>query len=152
MISLFCIHFKLIVLLEKIVIPITLPFITFLGDAKGNSKITWNDSYSTIGSDGKPLETYKSASVAVEADYFIAINMIFKNTAYFPTKVEQAVAIRVTGNKAAFYNCLFYGVQDTLYDHKGLHYFKNCYIQGAVDFVFGDGTSLYEVFFVSIFV
>ncbi|CAA0824930.1 Probable pectinesterase 53 [Striga hermonthica] len=56
----------------------------------------------------------------------------------------QAVALRISGSKAAFYNCSFYGGQDTLYDHKGLHYFSNCFIQGSVDFIFGYGTSLYE--------
>lgn len=57
----------------------------------------------------------------------------------------QAVALRISGTKAAFYNCSFYGSQDTLYDHKGLHYFYNCFIQGSVDFIFGYGRSLYEV-------
>ncbi|KAM7490710.1 hypothetical protein LguiA_033631 [Lonicera macranthoides] len=57
---------------------------------------------------------------------------------------EQAVALRISGSKAAFYNCSFYGAQDTLYDHKGLHYFNNCYIQGSVDFIFGYGRSLYD--------
>ncbi|WMV22173.1 hypothetical protein MTR67_015558 [Solanum verrucosum] len=57
---------------------------------------------------------------------------------------EQAVALRISGNKTAFYNCSFYGSQDTLYDHKGLHYFNNCFIQGSVDFIFGHGRSLYE--------
>lgn len=61
------------------------------------------------------------------------------------SKGEQAVALRISGTKAAFYNSSFYGSQDTLYDHKGLHYFKNCVIQGSVDFIFGYGRSLYEV-------
>jgi pectinesterase len=58
---------------------------------------------------------------------------------------RQAVALRISGDKAAFYNCKFYGAQDTLYDHKGRHYFKNCYIQGSIDFIFGDGQSYYTV-------
>ncbi|MCH84765.1 putative pectinesterase 53-like [Trifolium medium] len=57
---------------------------------------------------------------------------------------DQAVALRTSGNKSAFYNCAFYGFQDTLYDHAGFHYFKECYIRGIVDFVFGNGRSLYE--------
>lgn len=61
------------------------------------------------------------------------------------SKGGQAVAVRISGTKAAFYNCSFYGDQDTLYDHKGLHYFNNCFIQGSVDFIFGYGRSLYEV-------
>ncbi|KAI5443536.1 hypothetical protein KIW84_012254 [Lathyrus oleraceus] len=105
---------------EKIVIPKTLPFITFLGDATNLSVISWNDSSSTIGSDGHPLGTFNTPTVAVNADYFIAINITFENSAsYFGKKVEQAVALRISGNKAAFYGCSFFGVQDTLYDHKG---------------------------------
>jgi len=42
------------------------------------------------------------------------------------------------------YNCTIDGVQDTLYDHKGLHYFKSCLIRGSVDFIFGFGRSFYE--------
>lgn len=74
--------------------------------------------------------------------------ILVQNTAPVPDVGQrggQAVAVRVSGDKAAFYNCSFYGEQDTLYDHKGLHYFKNCFIQGSVDFIFGYGRSLYEV-------
>ncbi|XP_058776367.1 probable pectinesterase 53 [Vicia villosa] len=129
---------------EKIMIPQTLPFITFFGDAS-KPTFSWNDSNSTIGSDGHPLGTFNTPTVAVNADYFMAINVTFENTAsYFGRKVEQAVALRISGNKAAFYYCTFRGVQDTLYDHKGLHYFKNCFIEGSIDFIFGFGRSLYE--------
>lgn len=58
---------------------------------------------------------------------------------------KQAVAAMISGDKASFYNCGFYGIQDTLWDVEGRHYFKNCFIQGAVDFIFGAGQSLYEV-------
>ncbi|GAB4830618.1 hypothetical protein Ancab_020384 [Ancistrocladus abbreviatus] len=131
---------------EKIQIPKTKPFITFLGDSATPPTITGNDTASVTGRDGMPLKTFQSATVAVESDYFVAINIIFENSA--PHQIgsagEQAVAVRISGSKAAFYNCSFYGSQDTLYDHKGLHYFKNCFIQGSVDFIFGYGRSFYE--------
>ncbi|KAF3436572.1 hypothetical protein FNV43_RR23664 [Rhamnella rubrinervis] len=131
---------------EKVLIPRSLPFVTFLGDASEPPTITGNDTASLPGKDGMPLRTFESATVAVEADYFVAVSVKFENTA--PHRVgnhgEQAVAIRISGSKAAFYNCSFYGAQDTLYDHKGLHYFNNCFIQGSVDFIFGYGRSLYE--------
>lgn len=57
----------------------------------------------------------------------------------------QAVAMRISGDKAAFYNCKFIGYQDTLCDDKGKHIFSDCYIQGTVDFIFGNGQSLYLV-------
>ncbi|KAK4373130.1 hypothetical protein RND71_008514 [Anisodus tanguticus] len=57
----------------------------------------------------------------------------------------QAVAIRIGGDQAAFWGCGFFGAQDTLHDDRGRHYFKECYIQGSIDFVFGNGKSLYEI-------
>ncbi|XP_031406811.1 probable pectinesterase 53 isoform X2 [Punica granatum] len=131
---------------EKISIPRALPFVTFFGDASDPPTITGNDTASVTGSGGTPLRTFQSATVVVDANYFVAINIRFENTA--PHEVgfrgQQAVALRVSGNKAAFYNCSFIGSQDTLYDHKGLHYFNHCFIQGSVDFIFGYGRSLYE--------
>ncbi|TQD96230.1 hypothetical protein C1H46_018139 [Malus baccata] len=69
-----------------------------------------------------------------------------KNSAPEPDGIRegaQAVALQISGNKAAFYNCKMIGYQDTLYDYKGLHLFKDCFIQGTVDFIFGKGKSLY---------
>lgn len=57
----------------------------------------------------------------------------------------QAVAMRISGDKATFYNCKFIGYQDTLCDDKGKHLFKDCYISGTVDFIFGNGQSMYLV-------
>ncbi|KAI3449364.1 hypothetical protein Pfo_006029 [Paulownia fortunei] len=132
---------------EKVNIPRTMRFITLVGNASDPPIITGNDTASTvIGRDGTPLRTFQSATVAVDADYFMAINVKFENTAPHVVGAVggQAVALRISGTKAAFYNCSFYGSQDTLYDHKGLHFFSHCFIQGSVDFIFGYGTSLYE--------
>lgn len=57
----------------------------------------------------------------------------------------QAVALRITGDQAAFYGCGFYGAQDTLLDERGRHYFRECFIEGSIDFIFGMARSLYEV-------
>lgn len=57
----------------------------------------------------------------------------------------QAVALRIAGDSAAFWGCGFFGAQDTLHDDRGRHYFKDCYIQGSIDFIFGNAKSFYEV-------
>lgn len=57
----------------------------------------------------------------------------------------QAVAFRISGDKAFFFGCGFYGAQDTLCDDAGRHYFRDCYIEGSIDFIFGNGRSLYKV-------
>ncbi|KAJ0976436.1 hypothetical protein J5N97_018401 [Dioscorea zingiberensis] len=132
---------------EKIVIPKSKSFITIVGSSSDPPIITGNDTAATKGSNGVPLNTFHSAIVAVNANYFVAANIRFENTAPYPLVGEkggQAVALRISGDKAAFYNCSFYGTQDTLYDHKGLHYFSNCFIQGSLDFIFGNGRSLYQ--------
>ncbi|CAJ1939552.1 unnamed protein product, partial [Sphenostylis stenocarpa] len=56
----------------------------------------------------------------------------------------QAVTLRVTADRCAFYNCRFLGWQDTLYLHYGKQYLKDCYIEGSVDFIFGNSTALLE--------
>ncbi|XP_044946866.1 putative pectinesterase 63 [Hordeum vulgare subsp. vulgare] len=131
---------------EKLVIPMWKPFITFVGNAKNPPIIMWADTAGTKGKDSKPIGTLASATLAVEADYFSACGIVIKNNAPLAKPGEeggQAVALRLFGTKAAFYNCTIDGGQDTLYDHKGLHYFKNCIIRGSVDFIFGFGRSLY---------
>lgn len=64
---------------EKIYIPRSMPFVTFLGDANNKPIITGNDTASSMtGKGGTPLGTFQSCTVAVEANYFTAVNIIFE--------------------------------------------------------------------------
>ncbi|PWA60482.1 pectin lyase-like superfamily protein [Artemisia annua] len=106
-----------------------------------NTEITWNDTANSTGG------TIYSSTVSVFAQKFIAYNISFKNSAPPPNQGAvgaQALAMRIAGDQAAFYGCGFYGAQDTLNDDQGRHYFKECFIEGSIDFVFGNGRSLYE--------
>ncbi|PON69660.1 Pectinesterase, Tyr active site, partial [Parasponia andersonii] len=58
--------------------------------------------------------------------------------------ITWAPAAIIAADKVSFYACAFIGVQDTLFDARGRHYFEYCYIEGALDFIFGDGQSYYE--------
>ncbi|RAL50706.1 hypothetical protein DM860_015853 [Cuscuta australis] len=132
---------------EKVVVPASKPFITFEGAGREWTVIEWHDKASDRGPDGQQLRTYQSASVSVFANFFSARNITFKNTAPAPPPgVEgwQAVAFRISGDKAYFSGCGFHGAQDTLCDDAGRHYFKDCYIQGSIDFIFGNGRSMYK--------
>jgi pectinesterase len=102
---------------EKVLVPRSKPFVTFMGDDARPPVITGNDTAAAIGMDGLPLKTFSSATVAVNSDYFIAYNIRFENTTPHPetgSNGGQAVALRISGTKTAFYNCSFYGAQDTL--------------------------------------
>ncbi|KAG0612526.1 hypothetical protein M758_6G034400 [Ceratodon purpureus] len=141
------IHIKAGVYKEKLVINETKHYITFLGDGMHKSIISWNDTAGDFDDADVLLKTYRSATVGISSEWFIAKGVSFVNTAPSPPAgavLRQAVALRITGDRAAFYNCSFYGYQDTLYDHRGRHYFENCFIQGSIDFIFGNGRSLYR--------
>ncbi|KAM7471360.1 hypothetical protein LguiA_009543 [Lonicera macranthoides] len=58
---------------------------------------------------------------------------------------KQAVAFRISGDSVVLLGCSFLGAQDTLYDHSSMHYYKDSYIEGAVDFIFGNAIFLFEV-------
>ncbi|CAM0910994.1 unnamed protein product [Alopecurus aequalis] len=127
--------------LEKVTVPATKPNITFQGQGFDLTAIMWNDTANS--SHG----TFYSASVSVFATGFVAKNISFMNAAPIPRPGDvgaQAVALRIGGDQAAFWGCGFFGAQDTLHDDRGRHYFKECFIQGSIDFIFGDARSLYE--------
>ncbi|XP_062076102.1 pectinesterase PPME1-like [Humulus lupulus] len=125
--------------IQKVKIVRTKPFITLYGSPKAPPTLSFSGTAAEFG-------TVDSASVIVESDYFVAANIIFKNSSPKPDGVRkgaQAAALRASGNKAAFYNVRLLGFQDTLCDDRGFHLFKDSYIEGTVDFIFGSGTSLY---------
>ncbi|KDP33787.1 hypothetical protein JCGZ_07358 [Jatropha curcas] len=132
---------------EKVNIPPLKSFITIEGAGADKTIVEWGDTAQTPGAKGQPMGTYSSATFAVNSPYFIAKNITFKNTTPVPPPGaigKQAVAFRISADTAAFLGCRFLGAQDTLYDHLGRHYYKDCYIEGSVDFIFGNGLSLFE--------
>jgi pectin methylesterase-like acyl-CoA thioesterase len=104
--------------------------------------------------------TTKSASVTVTGDGFQAENLTIENTFSrthgMSNEGGQAVAIKVMSDRAVFRRVRFLGYQDTLYaDGKGCdseqgpcrparQYFVDCYIEGNVDFIFGDAIAFFE--------
>jgi pectinesterase len=131
-----------------VIVPKSKPYISFIGNESyaGDTVISWSDKASDLGCDGKELGTYRTASVSIESDFFCATAITFENTvvAEAGEQGRQAVALRIIGDKAVFYRVRVLGSQDTLFDDNGSHYFYQCYIQGNVDFIFGNAKSLYQ--------
>ena len=79
---------------------------------------------------------------AVKGQGFIARDMTFENTAG-PQK-HQAVAFRSDSDLSVLFRCALRGYQDTLYAHSMRQFYRNCVITGTVDFIFGDGTVVFQ--------
>lgn len=78
----------------------------------------------------------------MNADDFLAKDLTIENTAGW--EGHQAVALRVSGDKAVLFNVNINGYQDSLYAHKYRQYYRSCSISGTVDFVFGDALALFQ--------
>ena len=116
-------------------------FFKLVGENPTNTILTFNLYAGITNAEGKPIGTFKTPSTTIDADDFTAENLTFENSA---GPVGQALAIRVDGDRAAFRNCRFLGWQDTILLNRGRQYFENCYIDGAVDFIFGAATAWFE--------
>jgi len=104
--------------------------------------------------------TLQSATVNVLADDFLAENLSFANDfnrthAQLP-QGSQALALLVRADRGIFENVRVLGNQDTLYAGTpecsaaagacpaARQYFDHCFIEGNVDFIFGDGRSVFD--------
>ncbi|EEC71149.1 hypothetical protein OsI_02978 [Oryza sativa Indica Group] len=114
---------------EKVVVD--KPYVTLTGTSATSTVIAWNESWVSD----------ESPTVSVLASDFVAKRLTFQNT--FGDSAP-AVAVRVAGDRAAFYGCRFVSFQDTLLDETGRHYYRGCYVQGATDFIFGNGRALFD--------
>ena len=136
------IHIKPGTYKERVHVPKDKPKVTFKGDDAKTTVLTYDLFASkVIPPATQGVGTSGSYSTLIEGDDFVAENVTFENSA---GEVGQAVALRTTGRRQAFYNCRMLGWQDTLYLHHGSAYFRDCYVEGRVDFIFGRGVAVFE--------
>lgn len=125
-----------------------------LGEDPAQVVIVFGNSAYSSGS------TFKSATVFVTADDFSATNLTLQNdftrNHELPVQGGQALALSVTADRAIFKKVRFLGAQDTLFaasrecrSEAGpcvptRQYFEDCYIEGHVDFIFGDSKAVFK--------
>jgi pectinesterase len=86
----------------------------------------------------------ESFTVSSNATAFNATNLTLENSTP-DQNVTQALAMRSSADRAAFKNVRFLGYQDTiLTDNNSRQYFRDCFVTGDTDFIFGDATSVFD--------
>jgi PelA/Pel-15E family pectate lyase len=120
---------------EQIRVPANKPYISFIGENAENTVLTFSLSNKDAGSTSASYATY------IGGHDFHAENITFENS--FGTG-SQAVAVLVEADRAVFKKCRFLGWQDTLYAKNGRQYYKDSYIEGHVDFIFGQAAAVFE--------
>lgn len=115
--------------------------ISFIGESREKTIITYDDHFNKINLGRN--STFYTYTVLIEGNDFFCKNLTIKNTS---GPVGQAVALNVNANRVLFINCSFLGNHDTLYTsgEGNKNYFKNCYIEGTTDFIFGNAAALFE--------
>lgn len=128
---------------EKLVLAASKNNVAFIGEDLEKTILTYDDYASKKNRFGEEKGTTGSTSFYIFGDNFTAENITFENSA---GAVGQAVAVRIDGDEVAFKKCRFLGFQDTLYPHgkQSRQYYKNCYIEGTVDFIFGWSTAVFD--------
>lgn len=129
---------------EKLIIPSWLTNIEICGESADKTIITFDDHANIrLTETNKPMGTFRTYTVKVEGSDITFKNITIENNA---AKLGQAVALHTEGDRLVFIGCRFLGNQDTIYTGVGNTrvYFKDCYIEGTTDFIFGPSTAWFE--------
>lgn len=140
------------------------PYISFVNSGKAEVVITY-DKANGHTDQSKNFGTDKTATVTVNenATGFTAKDITFVNSYNIDEpdndvrKQTQAVALETLADKVVLENCRMIGRQDTLYlkgaskgqtvygsANNARVYIKDSYIEGTVDFIFGDATAYFD--------
>jgi polygalacturonase len=139
---------------EKVIVKTASLTIRGAGKDPAATEIVLDQSAGSTGS------TFRSATVEVRAPDFHASNITFANdfnrTHEQVAQGSQALALLVNRDRAVFRHVRLLGNQDTLYVASAncnpdgnpctatRQYFADCYIEGNVDFIFGDAKTYFD--------
>lgn len=129
---------------EKLIVPQWLTNIEILGEDRDATVITYDDHANIPNpATGRGIGTFRTYTVKVEGNSITFRNITIENNA---ARLGQAVALHTEGDRLVFVNCRLLGHQDTVYTGvAGTRlFFRDCYIEGTTDFIFGPSTAWFE--------
>ncbi len=122
---------------ERVIVTQNHTNITLVGMGKTPADVVITNSLNAKQAGG----TFFTETVEINGNGFEADNITFENTA---GNTGQAVAAAVRADRAVFKNCRFLGHQDTLFADYGRQYYVDSYIEGGVDFIFGNAAAVFD--------
>lgn len=129
---------------EKLIVPQWLTNIEILGEDRDATVITYDDHANIPNpATGHGIGTFRTYTVKVEGNSITFRNITIENNS---ARLGQAVALHTEGDRLVFVNCRLLGHQDTIYTGvAGTRLlFRDCYIEGTTDFIFGPSTAWFE--------
>ena len=129
---------------EKLIIPSWVQNIEICGEDAEKTVITYDDHANIKRPEtGKPMGTFRTYTLKIQGNDITLKNITIENNS---ARLGQAVALHTEGDRLVFVGCRFIGHQDTVYTGMAgtRLYFKDCYICGTTDFIFGPSTAWFE--------
>lgn len=129
---------------ERLVLDTRKDYIKLVGEDKFHTILTYDNHAGKKLPNGDTINTWTSASFFLYANDFDAENLTFENNAGYTA--GQAVAVFANGDRLSFNNCRFIGYQDVLFcsGAGSRQYYRDCYIEGSTDFIFGPATAVFQ--------
>jgi len=122
---------------ERVIVTQNHRNITLVGMGKSPADVVITNSLNAKQAGG----TFFTETVEINGEGFEADNVTFENAA---GNTGQAVAAAVRSDRAVFKHCRFLGHQDTLFADYGRQYYVDSYIEGGVDFIFGNAAAIFD--------
>jgi pectinesterase len=122
---------------ERVIVTQNHTNITFIGKGRSPEDVVITNSLNAKTAGG----TFFTETVEINGAGFEADNLTFENAA---GNTGQAVAVADRADRSIFKHCRFLGHQDTLFADYGRQYYVDSYIEGGVDFIFGNAAAVFD--------
>ena len=147
-------------------VEILVPGVELVGAGADKTVIVYGDYAKKLDEQGREYVTFRTYTVAVTAPHVRFKDLTIENDALTPEEKGQEVALTVYADDFIAENCRFISTQDTIfcgplppdliirYDgflkdelrtgEYSRQIYRNCFIAGTVDFIFGCADALFE--------
>ena len=144
------------------------PYITLrgMGESSAHTVISYDDYALDLMEDGSKRGTFRTYTLFIDTHDITLQHLTIENASGDSATHGQAIALYADGDRLMIDSCRLLGHQDTLFTGplpekerqpggfigpkqfapriNGRQYYKNCYICGDIDFIFGSATAYFE--------